>query len=330
MTTVHEESVRVVLSATEILSGSGYTWMGRRFEAAPDDPTAPAAGRARLLRRLTDRLYADFYCRGGPVPAEDITRRGGPERTSFVEALSAANRGSGSWEIGWTVAGTDDGRLVVERHGLRVWALLEDVAAPRGGPRRPGAPVSVRLPRELPRASPGFYMALGDRGLPPDGELLRVYWNLQAADAVRFVEATTSRLNAAGLPFRLKVVDAVERFTRCDAGVLYLARADGERAAPHIAAVHRELAGRLKPETPAFTKRLAPGVAVADEPREGDSFGGHRCRLLAEGIVLAHERGERTLEGRTRVVAARFAQAGVSLRSPHLEPGSADIDIPLG
>ncbi len=33
------------------------------------------------------------------------------------------------------------------------------------------------------------------------------------------------------------------------------------------------------PPTPVFTKRIAPGIAVAEEPRTGDSFGQSRCEI---------------------------------------------------
>jgi class II lanthipeptide synthase len=322
--TEHERAVRSALAATEILSEGGYSWLGRGL----DVPVAYGPARENLLRALASRLYADFYCRGGPTPADDSPRHhghGGP----FAEALSAANRGGGSWESGWTALGVDDGRLVVTRSDVRLWASHEDVASPTGDPVVPGGPVLVRLPKELRRLVPGFYTALGDRGLE-SGAVFRLYWNLGSAAAVPFVEEATTRLNAAGIPFRLKVVDAPERFTRCDAGVLYLARADADRAAPHVAALHALLASALRPGTPVFTRRLAPGLAVADEPRDGDSFGAHRCRVLADGIIRAHERGERTLEGRSRVVAERFAEAGISMGAPHLEPGSVDVAIPLG
>ena len=131
----------------------------------------------------------------------------------------------------------------------------------------------------------------------------------------------TSRLNSASLPFRAKVVNDPARYTRCDAGVLYVHRHDYDAVAPVVRATYRELADGLRPATPAFAKPLAPGLAVAEDPGDGDSFGMHRARLLAEGIVAAGERGS---DDAVAVVAERFAAAGLDLDKPYVNPGSPD------
>jgi hypothetical protein len=182
------------------------------------------------------------------------------------------------------------------------------------------------MPNELRKLSPGFYMVLGDAGFETERPLpiVRFYWHLSSAAAPRLVHALTSRINAAGLPFRAKVVNDPVRYTRCDAGVLYVHGHDYDEIAPIVRATYRELASGLRPATPAFAKPLAPGLAVAEDPGDGDSFGMHRARLLAEGIVAAHERGAVDVPSAVDVVAERFAQAGLDLDTPYVNPGSAD------
>jgi hypothetical protein len=51
----------------------------------------------------------------------------------------------------------------------------------------------------------------------------------------------------------------------------------------------------------------------------------HRCQLLAEGIVRAHEQGGGSLEQRLSTVVSCFAESGISLERPFLNPGSEDI-----
>ena len=75
----------------------------------------------------------------------------------------------------------------------------------------------------------------------------------------------------------------------------------------------------LRPEIPAFTLALAPGVGLAEDA-DGDSFGIRRCALLADGIVRAHEHGLTTIEARVEAIAARFGEDGVSIDAPYLEP----------
>ncbi len=47
----------------------------------------------------------------------------------------------------------------------------------------------------------------------------------------------------------------------------------------------------------------------------------HRCRLLADAIVRAHERGAG--QARLEDVEARFGEEGISLDRPYLNPGSS-------
>jgi hypothetical protein len=247
--------------------------------------------------------------------------------TPFVEALSAANSGRGYWEDGWEVRATVDGKVVVRRGGLELWARPEDCLVPEGSTISPGMQVRLRFPKEYLSISPGFYMMSGDEPLNQEDPqtLVRMYWNLTAESAVPFVRNATSLLNQTHLPFRLKVLNDPARFTRCDAAVLYIMKSDYEAAAELMEKVYPEVAVSLRERTPAFTKPLAPGVGLAEDPgHRGESFGLHRCQLLAEGMVLAHEQGKKSISERMQTVADRFAEHGISLETPFLNPGSSD------
>ena len=84
------------------------------------------------------------------------------------------------------------------------------------------------------------------------------------------------------------------------------------------------VADGLDAATPVFTKVLAPGIGLAEDPGEKLSFGEHRCRILADGLVSAQEQGRRALADRMAIVQARFAEAEVDLERPFLKPGSTD------
>ena len=146
-----------------------------------------------------------------------------------------------------------------------------------------------------------------------------MYWNVTRGGAPALVGALTSRLNRERVPFRLKVADHPFRLERCDAAVLYV---DGDvfgaiRAG--LGELARALTPHLRPEIPAFTLALAPGVGLAEDA-DGESFGIRRCALLADAIVRAHEQGIVGVEARVEAVAARFAEDGVAIDAPYLEP----------
>jgi hypothetical protein len=175
--------------------------------------------------------------------------------------------------------------------------------------------------------SPGFYMALGDNDIEDEtseGTVVRFYWHLTPISAVPFVGQATPLLNQSALPFRLKVLNDPVRFNRCDAGVVYVRKRDYAPAADLLCQVYRGIASDLLPPTPAFSKRLAPGLGLAEDPGEVASFGEDRCRLLADGIIRAHEQGRRSVADRLEAVADRFVEAGLSLEQPFLNAGSHD------
>ena len=158
--------------------------------------------------------------------------------------------------------------------------------------------------------------------MPPALEV-RLYFHLAPVAAPALVEVLTTRLNAIGLPFRLKVPSHPAGYRRCDAGVLYLGEAAFPRAREALRAALGACAGGLREASPPFTLPLARGLAVAEHvPARGQSFGSSRCRFVAEGLVEAHEQRATGLDRRVAAVARRFEASGLSLDRPFLAPGS--------
>ena len=322
--TGHRARLADALRAVAVTPTS-YVWFGRRTRPVPPDLLAavgPEAVRASLVEALERELYRSFYTQGRAVPeTPERPGRARPDR-DFAAALSAANAGAGGWQPGWRVLAWERETAVVALDGIAVRARVADCRTDGPAPA-PGAAVSVRCPKELGAASPGFYVALGDRQ-PGTGDEVRVYFHVTAAGAAPLVAACTSVLNEAALPFVLKVVDRPGGFTRCDAAVLYLQRGGFGAARPPLASVAAACAPHLCPGVPAFTRTLAPGVAVAEHrPELGASFGTSRCRLVAEAVVRARELGTAGLGERLETVTAGFAAHGLDVDRPHLAAGSA-------
>jgi hypothetical protein len=183
-----------------------------------------------------------------------------------------------------------------------------------------GDAVALRHPGDQPALSPGFYLARGDRVFSPTGPRIldRVYLDLRREGAEPFIRESTRRLNSAGLAFTAKVVDDPHGFDRRDAAVLYFERRDRDRALEAADDLARALAPFLDDGAPAMTLPLASGVAFAEDPGEAESFGSHRCLLIAEAAVTAAERGLGRLDDRLALVRERFDEAGTSLESPYL------------
>jgi hypothetical protein len=348
------------LAQLQIRPPVSYSWYG-----TTSAPIAPAAARAMgpevarefLLYQLQQELYANFYCRGFPTPGERTYQRLAPlAAATFVERLARANRGRETSQPGWEVQGESEGLVIVRRDGLSLWVSPTQIL-----PGKSRGPVSLRLPCELRKASPGFYLVVGETpiesgadvltsdgadgatsstddatsgadgvaggavsGAAHLGELLRLYWHLTSAAAPKLLEQLTTSLNRRGIPFQLKVVNDPSRYDRCDAGVLYVARSHYEALAPVLGATYELLAGELRGGTPAFTKRLAPGLGLAEDPGDGQSFGMHRAALLAHAAVRAHELGYESEQERAGVLSETFAKRGLDIERPYLNAGSSD------
>jgi HopA1 effector protein family len=331
MTAAVEMQIQEALAAVNIRSTTSFSWFGElspNLSAVARRAMTASTMRDYLCYQLQTRLYGDFYCKGTATPGgqqRNMLRR--TPTTPFIEALSAANTGTGAREGGWSVVNVAGDVVTVARDGLRVWVRREDTYADAEDIPSPGQLRAVRFPKELLKLSPGFYLALGNEGLAfePSRVLVRFYWNLRAEDAPRLMRGATQLLNDDQIPFRLKVVNDPAHYDRCDAGVLYVQRTHYEQVLPPVRRILVELGANLKKATPVFTKALAPGLGLAEEPAvSGDSFGMDRCRILAEAIVRIHERAVTGATDRLAVIAEVFAEDGISPATPYLNPGSPD------
>jgi hypothetical protein len=282
--------------------------------------------RSYLLFTLQSQLYSDFYCQGFAQATQHNIAPESAGRTPFIEALTAANAGSGYWTTGTVVRASEDLDILVQKQGLNLWVRPEECLTTGNGPLVPGTAVRLRFPKEFLVLSPGFYMAFGNEELVhEEGQtIVRWYWNLTAKGAVHFLRRATLILNQMPVPYKLKVLNDPTRLTRCDAIVLYIRKTDFDAVAYRLAEIYHEVAKDVKPGIPVFTKHLATGVSMAEDPGKGESFGLHRCGLLSEGIIRAHEEGKKSVGERLEAVEDNFSKQGIHLDEPFLNPGSRD------
>jgi hypothetical protein len=281
---------------------------------------SPRATRDYLVHQLAGQLYADFYRRGRAEPPRWDIRGSAARRRDFTAALSAANCGRGFLDDGWQIRGIDQRGVMVAKNGLELTVGAAELTRTGTGAPVVGEQVALRLPKELFEISPGFYLARADRPLSVgrSRRVVRLYWNLRADGAVAFVATATRLLNSADAAFQLKVLNDPDAFSRCDAAVIYLDRDDSPGLAGLILALHAEIDGFLSPRTPVFTAELAPGLGFAEDPGTAESFGEHRCRLLADALVRSHESGWTDDATALAVVEECFAQAGIDLDAAHV------------
>jgi hypothetical protein len=234
-----------------------------------------------------------------------------------------ANCGSGCWDDGWRVSAFEGNEIAaVTKGGL---TLQVEFNCMRPKPQQIGQALSVRFPNEELAMSPGYYIATGIRALPEEGrELFRLYWNIEARDAVWLMGRLTAALQDESVAFRFKTLKDPGAYRRTDAAVLYFSRRDAEVIRRVVGDVYAKLPTGPKTQVPALTFPLGPGLGFAEDPGGAQSFGLHRCRLVAEALVSAYHRGAQSIRERMEIVENRFLQEGILLDQPYLHRQSTD------
>jgi hypothetical protein len=266
------------------------------------------AGAEGPVAGLAQALYGRFYC----VPQPGSAGPGDP--AAFLAALRSANRVARRFEDGWTVARIDpSGILLAGATGRQQLAALADIL-PYGGGVAPGQPVRLASPRETVTGPGGHYVIFGRpiRDARAGGQV-RFYWNFGPEAAAPFLAAIGAGLERRRIPFQAKVPVSPAGYGRSDCGVLYLNCEDVEAALDIVAGTRLGLGPAMRPDTPLFTRRLAPGLAFAESPPGAESFGMHRCRLVAEGLVTAFQRGATEPQARADSVCERLTGYGLDL-----------------
>lgn len=327
--------LKKIVRAVEVRSPESFNFAGRHFSLAQQGGAHAQhahgfarAGANPLATLLEQTLYQHCYSRtfDGALRAETPLNVQGVDLTP---ALSEANATRERWDTGWQVYQVlPSGQVMAHKQG-RTRALWPgeflSTDAPGLAPR-PGTNLSVFFMRETKTMQPGFYFAFGEAqaGELDSFSLARLYWNLRAEGAVPLMRSVTRGLNRFQVPFRLKCLTNTAFYTRNDSAVLYVDKRFYRVTARVLAGVHKEVARHLRPDAPLFAKPLADGLALAEEPYTGESFGMQRCRILAEGLLSAHARGLRDEGSRLEEIERHFAAYGLTLEAPYLNPRSVD------
>jgi len=256
----------------------------------------------------------------------------------FYERLHESNRGEGSFDSGWCVVKQEeDGSLAVTKDNLTVHIKRELYLPPEQQSAAVGDSVAIRLPRN--RVQSGFYMAVSNvnpqnrSNSNDDSQTVRIYFNLSPEGAVAVMGAITRQLNEIAIPFKFKALYNPSDYGRYDSAVLYFDKSDYEAVRQVLQVVYTENQSHFQPEVPLFTKFLAPGLALAEEPNHRfstqESFGTHRCQIVANGLLEAWENGDDSPERRLASIKQNFSLLGIDLKHTYLNANSEDIYTPL-
>jgi hypothetical protein len=301
-----------------------------------------------LSQQLCSFLYGIYYngslrttLAPGTEASHQLTLAEDPENKTFLgvdlefyDRLHDSNQGQGYFDSGWlTIELENDGYLVVSKGGLSLHINPEKHLQPAERSPELGQEVSILLPQNL--VQNGFYMAVGSAGpnehsdLEQNSETVRVYFDLSPEGAVSVMTNLTQRLNKIAVPFIFKALYNPDDYVRYDSAVLYFQKHEYPTVYPVLQAVYLEERSHFKAEIPLFTKQLAPGLGLAEEPdrkfSEQESFGTHRCQILANGLLETWSSENDSPQKRMDAILQNFSLMQVDLQCPYLNANSEDI-----
>ncbi|MGF1933814.1 MAG: T3SS effector HopA1 family protein [Nostoc sp. ChiQUE02] len=291
-----------------------------------------------LSHQLRSLLYAVYYNGSSPsllssnTKATNVALNENLENNTlfgvdiaFYDRLHESNKGVGYWNHDWLVLKEDiDGTLVVYKNGLRLHIEPDSLQQAANI----GDSVAIKMPNNL--VQNGFYMAIANAAMARNYQtLVRVYFNLTPEGSVAVMNDLTTQLNAISIAFSFKALYNPSDYGRYDSAVLYFDKKDYELVRPVLERVYRENQVHFQERVPLFTKFIAPGLAIAEEPdrKFGDqeSFGTNRCQIVANGLLEAWYLGNHTPEDRMAAIVRHFSLWEIELQRPYLNANSDDI-----
>jgi hypothetical protein len=276
----------------------------------------------RAVPKLRDHLYVHHFCRwqgAQPDPMQFAHRVSGDP--NFVHALTRATCEAWYWDPDWTMVSAEERGSFARKDGIFLFVADPHHQRPSGS--EPGSTVAVRIPCARPYFSPGFFYLIGSCGpIAKDRPHLRIYLNISSAAAPLVVYALLARFAPHQIPFEAKFANNPTHYGRVDPAVLYLSPEHLDRVRRELLELRAEQPDWFRPESPILTAPLAPGLAIAESPLpRGDapweSYGHHRTRLLAEGLIEAMVAGRADPGEWVGAIARRFASEGLSLDEPY-------------
>ncbi len=331
MTTTIHDDLTAIFASIAIHSRVHFSFDGREIAVRQEKPVIPVGAGHHplpddaLVRMLQGTLYDGCYARPFGVPRPPMTADDG-----FAARLSTRNHGELRWDPGWQVYQLgDNGQLQVQK-GERCRTVMPGEFAMAGTPGmapRIGSLVSLLAQKESYQLQPGFYHIFGGTLSDhlDDFSLVRFYFHVTPASVEHLIAHLTTDINRYQVPFQFKCLTDPASYNRTDAAVLYIAKRYYPIVARLVAGFPPSVLDGLRKQTPLFSKFFRNGIGLAEDPANGESFGMHRCRLTAEGIVDAWIKGDQSVEARRDAARARFAMNGLDLDHPYLSYGSVDI-----
>jgi HopA1 effector protein family len=277
-----------------------------------------------LTTSLATYLYQLIHCRQTSIDEHTVPYQNsfdvGNRNRIFIELLSKANNGVGTWEPGWIISKLEkSGKIAIKKNDLMLWVVPHQFALIDSNQAHIGDKGRAAMVKEFRELLPGYYMANGNVSIKEQPFITRIYWNISSDGAVSLLNSLTTELNKESIPFQFKILKNENHYTRADAGVLYIDKEDIRSARNALSTIYDNIKSFLKPSVSLFARKLTSGISLAEDPSNGESFGQHRARLFAEALYDIHLKNVSMLEEKIKQVQKYFETHDVDFKKPYLK-----------
>ena len=328
---LYQNDLYAITEAIKIISPDAFLFAGRTFTSNTNVPyqLTGATPIDPLVRSIADVLYQQFYCRRHNGTYYEQAAIPG-ENANFLEALSAANSSIERWDTGWVIEQIlSSGQYIASKSGKYKFLYPGEFITVNheGLIPKAGTLIAIHCFKESRSIQHGFYFVFSDEIHDQQdlSMLVRFYWNIKNTGVARLIKLLTESLNKYKIPFSFKCVNNSSSFTRSDAAVLYIAKRYYHITAQALASLYREIEKDLNDDVPILTKKLMPGLSLAEDPGTGESFGMSRCAIIAEGIKNTYYKGQDTNEEAIYEIVQLLEARGIQINAPYLNASSKDI-----
>jgi len=327
----YQDELLTLIRATKIISKDAFQWQDTLFFSNSSKDTYennldPSNKLNHIKMNLDDLFYLIYHCRKPLSFTKKPRIFTKNEIQDFTNQLSTNNFGTGTWEGGWKVIAKDnENNLIVQKNRLMLWvkptqfSLEEDRGSEKIG--------MIKIGKEYRYLIQGFYMALGNtysKKIGKNVKTLRFYWNINYTHSSVLLKLITTEFNTDLIPFKFKVLNDPNKYPRADGAVLYVPKTHYSDTVSALSRINPIIAKHLNPQTPLFAKTLAPGISFAEDPENGESFGRHRSRILAEGLYSAYLKNIISSEAILEELQVYFQKHKIRLYEPFLDFESID------
>jgi hypothetical protein len=323
LTRIVSSDIKSAVSEVEVDASASFYVRGESVSAHAESSDRDHSADP-LVRAMYIRLYLGMSPAVMPLDGIAPCLR---TRADRMKEIGTGWRVSDVWSFGWNVEDVAPGGVGIVRGLDRRHCPHGQYIADETG-RGVGAGEIVRVLVTSRRAveSDGSWIAVG-RGIPPiktDAQIIRTYLNLNWRGRVRAARGIADTLDRYETPYCMKVMVDQDSQGRPDAFTLYF----DERYLRIVMSAVRDVALLVSEDlgiaTPLFTKRVADGIAMAQEPVTSTSFGIDRCAAVAEGVRRAWRRGRVDFSSRLESTLQVLDESAIDAERPYLRIGDAD------